>query len=207
MNLDLARRYRHSFTTDVADTLDDLGIDGVAVGLPSIYQGAILCGPAVTLRQVKATARGLNLNRVIDIIEDVAKPGDVIVIDAEGAGELACWGGSMSLRAKARGIEGVVAAGYIRDIDVIRASQFPVFCRGSVPRTGTPFFQTLGVNQPVQIGGKVVTAGDLIFADGDGVTIVPAARAEEVLTLAEQRGAKVEAGRVLARAGKSPFRS
>jgi len=205
MDSEMVSRFKRIAAADVADELEELGIDGVVTGLQQAYPGAMMCGPAVTVRHVKAKAKGLKLNRIHEVLEDVAKPGDVLIIVPDGDDAWASWGGTMSWRAKGRNLEGAICAGTIRDKDEIIKARFPVYYRRASPRTGSAYLETVGVNQPVQVEGKVVRAGDIIFADGDGITIIPAEKAEEILQRAEQRWAKVEALRAMARTGKSPF--
>jgi regulator of RNase E activity RraA len=73
-----------------------------------------------------------------------------------------------------------VIDGAVRDRDTIAALRFPIWARATSP--AGPFKNGPGViGEPVAVGGIVAAAGDVIVADGDGVIIVPAARAAAVL--------------------------
>lgn len=102
---------------------------------------------------------------------DLAKPGDVIVIDAGGGMEHAIFGELMVTYCKIRGIAGIIVDGCIRDSDAIADMDFPVYARGITPNG--PYKNGPGeINVPVSIGGKVVCPGDIIAGDCDGVVII-----------------------------------
>jgi 4-hydroxy-4-methyl-2-oxoglutarate aldolase len=74
----------------------------------------------------------------------------------------------------------------MRDIRMLRAERFPAFCRGICPRSAQK--NTPGsINVPVQVGGLVVSPGDIVIGDDDGVAVIPLAVAEEVLKKARSR--------------------
>ncbi|WP_287589243.1 hypothetical protein [Candidatus Borrarchaeum sp.] len=131
-------------------------------------------GPAITARTMVADY----LTPVAAI--DYAEPGDVLVIDVRGHRDTAIWGGLASTSCKSRGIVAVIIDGAIRDVAEIRKIQFPVFARAVTPNAGD--CSVLGdINVPIQCGGVLVNPGDIVVADTDGVVIVPANRAVQVL--------------------------
>ncbi len=130
-------------------------------------------GPACTAHAYPGGtyATGLALN--------AARPGDVIVIDAQSFLEAVMWGEICSMEAMAKGIAGAVIDGAVRDIAEVIELGFPLFAAGITPGAGTG--DTLGeVNLPVQCGGVVVRPGDLIFGDLLGVVVVPPEQLAEV---------------------------
>ncbi|MEM2838690.1 MAG: 3-hexulose-6-phosphate synthase [Thermoplasmata archaeon] len=109
---------------------------------------------------------------------DVAKEGDVIVIDV-GGGQTAVWGELASWSAKIKGVAGVVIDGAARDIDEIDEMEFPVYSRFVSPDAGEPKgFGGIGI--PVTCGGVKVQTGDWIIGDANGVVVVEARKAVEV---------------------------
>jgi regulator of RNase E activity RraA len=111
---------------------------------------------------------------------DVARPGDVVVVDAGASPMNAALGGLISTKATHRGLGGFVVDGYIRDLPEILPLGFPVFARGTTP-VG-PLHRGPGeINYPICCGGVVVNPGDVIVADGFGVVVVPHENAAEVL--------------------------
>jgi len=146
-----------------------------------------LCGPAFTVR----VPQGDNL--MFHAAMDLAKPGDVIVIDAGGFEDRSIFGELMASYCKSRGIAGIVCDGAIRDRDGLAAMEnFPVYARSATPNG--PYKNGPGeINVPVVIGDKLVRPGDIIVGDGDGVIIVPAPIAEQVAD-ATDAVMKMEAG-------------
>jgi regulator of RNase E activity RraA len=111
---------------------------------------------------------------------DVAKPGDVVVIDAGASPMNAALGGLISTKARHRGIGGFVVDGYVRDLPEILPLEYPVYARGTTP-VG-PLHRGPGeINYPICCGGVVVNPGDIVVADGFGAVIVPRENAAEVL--------------------------
>ncbi len=128
-------------------------------------------GPALT---VKLTA-----GDIVDCLPifDVARKGDVVVIDAFGESETSIWGGLMSGLARAAGIAGVVIDGSARDTDEARLLDFPIVSSSVSPRAShsaySNRFEPIEINTPIVCGGVRVNPGDMIVADEIGVTVVP----------------------------------
>lgn len=119
----------------------------------------------------------------------LTQAGDVLVIAARGGMVGAVWGHVMTAAALQRDLAGVVVDGCIRDAEENRGEDFPIYCRGIAP--GGPHKGWQGnINVPVACAGVVVNAGDIVVGDGDGVVVVPQARAESVLKEAHERIAK-----------------
>ncbi|MFI9562690.1 RraA family protein [Streptomyces rishiriensis] len=114
-----------------------------------------------------------------------AEPGAVIVVES-GDLDYAPAGGNVCAVAQRRGVAAFVADGVIRDLAEVRDLGFPVFARGVIPLPGSKK-AVEPLNTPVRCAGVTVNAGDVVVADEEGVVVVPAARAEEVLTAARAR--------------------
>jgi RraA family protein len=121
---------------------------------------------------------------------DVAKPGDIIVVDAAGSSTNAVIGDLVASKARHRGIAGFVVDGYVRDLPGVVDVGLPVFARGVTPIG--PLHRGPGeVNCPIQCGGIVVHAGDIIVGDTNGVVVVPREISLELLIrLRQQRAAE-----------------
>jgi regulator of RNase E activity RraA len=117
-------------------------------------------------------------------IFDIAKPGDVIVIDANGTPNTSVWGGLMSGLARAAGVVGTVIDGSARDTDESKVLDFPLASRSVSPRAAHSAYTgrtaPIEINVPITCGGEIVHPGDLVIADELGVTVVPAGILEEV---------------------------
>ena len=162
--------FREISTPIISDSLQRLPGSGQLV---PYHRDGRLVGPAFTVR----TRPGDNL--FIHRALDVARPGDVIVVD--GGGELtnALLGELMAEYAAARGIAGFVIDGAVRDIECFKALNLPCFARGNTHRG--PYKDGPGELQvPVSIAGHVVCPGDIVVADADGVVSFPLAVADEL---------------------------
>ena len=142
-----------------------------------LWRGATLAGPAVTVRtppgQLASVRQAL----------DGAQRGDVIVVGCGGSLATALWGDRMSRLALERGVAGLVVDGAVRDADGIEELRFPVFAAGVVPTP--PGRDVLGeVGHPIECAGRLVSPGDFVYGDGDGVVVVPAALHDEVVAKA-----------------------
>jgi len=115
-----------------------------------------------------------------------AAPGDVLVIAANG-GSRAVFGELFATEARRRGLAGIVADGYCRDLRGLRSIGLPVFARGTTPRSGTTVSRAAH-GQAVTIGGVEVAPDDIVFGDDDGLLIASAERIEAALETAEGIG-------------------
>ena len=119
------------------------------------------------------------------------RPGDILVVDRLGDTRHACWGGGVTVAAKASGAKAGVVDGPCTDMEEIEASDFPMWCRGMAPIT-TRLYDLGGMfNRPVSIGGAVVMPGDAVLCDDTGVLVLPPGEAEME---ARQAIAKQKAG-------------
>ncbi|MGF6262553.1 4-hydroxy-4-methyl-2-oxoglutarate aldolase [Paraburkholderia youngii] len=147
-----------------------------------VAPGFRICGTAFTVHSPGGD--NLWLHRAIL----AAKPGDVLVVYANGAYDHGYWGEVMTTAAKVRGLAGLVIDGCVRDADLLEQIGFPVFSRGlSIRGTGKDYGAIGWLNAPVLLGNTTVEPGDLIVGDRDGVVAVPRARASEVVAKAAQR--------------------
>ena len=149
-------------------------------GIRPIAPGLKICGPAFTVQSVESNNWGAHQALVL------AKAGDVIVLAARGGMQSAVWGHVMTQAAKNRGLAGVVIDGCIRDSAENRADTLPVFARGicpAGPHKGWP----CNLNVPVSCAGVAVLPGDIVIGDDDGVVVVPASRAVQVLEESAKR--------------------
>jgi 4-hydroxy-4-methyl-2-oxoglutarate aldolase len=115
-----------------------------------------------------------------------AAPGDVLVIATNG-GSRAVFGELVATEASRRGLAGIVADGFCRDLRGLRRIGLPVFARGTTPRSGTAVSRApLGAS--IVCGGVEVSPGDIVFGDDDGLLIAVAERIAAALETAELIG-------------------
>ena len=121
---------------------------------------------------------------------DSLKPGDVAVHSTDHGGTNAPWGELMSTVAQRNGAVGCVCDSMIRDCRRIIALGFPVFYTGIRPLDSMGRGRLMAYDVPVRCGGVLVRSGELVFADFDGVVVVPRAVEDEVLLRAFDKAKK-----------------
>lgn len=115
-----------------------------------------------------------------------AKEGDVLVCSCQRYNHAGHFGDIMATAAMRRGLAGVVIDGSCRDACDIKAMKFPVFCSGFSPKATTK--EVLAkLNIPIVCGSVLVNPGDIIFADCDGVVVVPKETADDVFKKALEK--------------------
>ena len=170
--LDLARQFLDLPVANVSDCMHRMFAGGAR--LRPYYTGGRMAGPALTVR----TRPGDNL--MIHKALQIAKAGDVIVVDAGGDLTNALIGEIMVGHAQKIGVAGIVINGAIRDRDELVAGSLPVFAAGVTHRG--PYKDGPGeINVPITIDGMVIEPGDLMLGDGDGILAVPQDAAAELL--------------------------
>jgi 4-hydroxy-4-methyl-2-oxoglutarate aldolase len=199
---ELIKRLRRLDTCAVSDAIDRLGAaPGVVLGLRPLSVRRRVAGRAVTVQlelntpelQADLARRGEKPRHLCTAAVDASGPDDVIVIANGSRQNVAGWGGTLSLGAKVRGIEGVVVDGACRDADEAIDLDFAVYASTAVPLTARGRIVEVAWNVPIQIGELTVTPGDPVLADSSGVVFLPAAQAEEIVTAAEDIAARERA--------------
>jgi regulator of RNase E activity RraA len=114
------------------------------------------------------------------------RPGSALVIEDAPAADVGSIGSYNILEWKSLGCAGVVTSGTARDTDEITTQKVPLYLRrvGRGIRPGRNELES--VNRPIVCGGVLVVPGDVVVADGDGVVVVPRAKAEEVAAYARK---------------------
>ena len=142
-----------------------------------------LAGPAFTV-EVPA-GDNLGIHRAIY----AANAGDVLVVSTRGGTEWGYWGEILNEAALARGLGGLVIAGGVRDTHVLAEQPFPVFSDGVCIRGTLKNIAPYWLGRPVAIGDVVISAGDLVVGDRDGVVVLPPVAVEPAVVKGRQREA------------------
>lgn len=130
------------------------------------------------------------------------RPGDILIVDRLGDNRHACWGGGVTVAAKAAGAVAGIVDGPCTDQLEIEQSDFPVWCRGLAPMT-TRLYNLGGIlNGLVSCGGVPVQPGDAVLADESGVLVLPPAEADAVADAALARQERGERNQERVRAGE-----
>ena len=160
-------------TVSTPNIPDAIHRKGAMEGITSLCGDVRMVGRAVTVQGFAG-----DWAKPVEAI-DVAEPGDVLVINNDGATHVACWGELATMSAMERGLSGVVIDGSARDVDDIRTLGFPVFSRAITPNAGEP--KGFGeINAEIRCGGQAVHPGDWIVGDASGVVVIPRERAFEI---------------------------
>lgn len=167
-------------TPTVSDALDRLGIPGQAFGIRAMNETLTMCGRAYTLRYQPV---GIDGGTVGDYIDDVPS-GSVLVLDNAGRLDATVWGDILTLVASRRAIAGTVIDGVCRDTGRARELRYPIYARGHWMRTGKDRVAMVAAEVPVAIGGVLVSPGDPVLGDADGIVVLPRAREREILDVA-----------------------
>jgi regulator of RNase E activity RraA len=178
--------YRHVEVASVSDALEK--VTGQRMYLSHRMQAIFtskFAGFALTVKLKKEENHDPHaLDGMLSAIDQGA-PNSVYVMVIEDGADIAGMGGLMGTAMSARNFSGAVIDGGVRDTAYLKKIGFPVFALGNVPSTSVGHYRFDGANIPVKCDGVLVSAGDIVVADSDGVTIVPRANASEVLATAQ----------------------
>lgn len=171
-------------TADISDQMNRMYT--FSPEIRNLTETPTIAGPACTVKVYPGD------NLMVHKALDLAHPGDVIVVDTGGARTTAVLGDLVAQKAKHRGIAGFVVDGLIRDLPGIIETGLPVFAAGVTP-VG-PLHRGPGeINYPICCGGVVVTPGDLIFGDENGIVLVQEDFAQCILSRLRGQQAAMDA--------------
>ena len=170
---DLVEKFRGMASSNLADAMGRFNFMDPAIQSRSALP---LFGLAVTVNARPAD------NLMVHKALAVATPGDIVVVSTGGNTTSAVFGELMCHTASAAKLGGIVVDGAIRDVEGITRLGFPAFSRtvspGACDKDGPG-----EINVPISCGGTVVCPGDIVVGDTDGVAVVPARDAAQVLDL------------------------
>ena len=175
---------RELYSAVISDALDQVGVRNHTANpkIRPLKSSMVAAGRAATIlcrtvnkipeRPYEMIIRGL----------DRLKPGEISFISVEGAGA-AIWGELLSTASRARGARGAIIDGDTRDVKKIIEMRYPVFSTGITPTDSLGRVDVVGIGKTVSSGEAKVRTGDIVFADVDGVVVVPTEVEKEVLKL------------------------
>lgn len=177
------------YTAVIADALDELGYRDRAMRehLRPLTPDVTFAGWARTIAcvdvyHVPPEPYALEIEAVDSLL-----PGEVAIVSTAESRRNAPWGELLSTAALARGARGAVVDGLVRDVRKIQSLGFPVIAAGIKPVDSKGRGLVIDYNVPVICGGVLVSPGDLIVADYDGVMAIPAAMVDETLRRATEK--------------------
>jgi regulator of RNase E activity RraA len=200
-------RFLSVYTAALADILDERGLRHQVLppDLRPLEPGTRVAGPAFTVegRPAEQDDWDASIRKTLAMLGSVPA-GHVAVYQCNH--ERAAHFGELSATSLlARGVAGCVIDGGCRDTRFIADTGFPVFCRHVTPEDCTWRWSVTATQVPVTLGNVVVEPGDWVVGDDDGVVVVPAAIAAEVLAEAEAKAQTENAIRAAVREGATPL--
>jgi regulator of RNase E activity RraA len=188
-DLALVDRLGALYSAVVGDVLDRLGVrsHSLAPRIRPLDRGTKLAGYAATVHCIEVDgppAEREDWYRGELQAVDALQPGDVMVVSTcRGC----YWGELLATASRARGARGIVADAYTRDTLALIEMNFPTFVAGISPEDSLGRIDVDAVGVPIECGDLTVHPCDLLIGDHDGVVVIPAALAQEVVALATEK--------------------
>lgn len=182
----------HLYVAAVCDILDELGYRNQAMHqrlrplLPDMKNCGFI-GRARTLRWMETDHLADNPYGLEIEFMDSLGVGDVVIHSTDHSGLNAPWGELMSTIAKRNGVAGCVCDSQIRDCVNIVEIGFPVYYSGIRPLDSKGRAIVIAYDVPVRCGDVLVHHGDLVYADFDGVVVVPKSVEQQVFEAAQDK--------------------
>jgi regulator of RNase E activity RraA len=171
---------RHQF---LPPSIQPLALDMVAIGRAMPVLEADFHDDITPTSHNPLSAKPFGL--MLEALDDL-KPHEIYLCTG-GSPRYACWGELMSTRALQCGASGAVIHGYSRDTRGILALGFPTFSLGRYAQDQGPRGKVVDYRVPVEIEGVRIEPGDFIFADLDGVCVVPRKAEQDVFAAAFEK--------------------
>jgi len=169
----------------LSDILDDLNMSNQIINhlKPNLEQAKIF-GRAKTLK-LRALKEGEDFQGIYNALQSYKTivPNDIIVIEND-VNEFAYFGELNANLAIRSGASGAIVGGMTRDSAAVAKLGLPVFAEGTKCRDVRGRATTESVNKPISIAGVTIKAGDLIFADSEGIVVIPKNLESQVLGIA-----------------------
>ena len=177
------------YSAVISDVLDALGYREQAMDatIRPVYPGAVAVGRAHTILSTDVYSLPADpYNMEIRAVDSLG-PNDVVVAATNHSTRTCFWGELLSTAARARGARGAILDGYTRDVRRIAEMDFPVFATGMRPVDSRGRGHVDSFGDPVLCGGVIVNPGEIVFADADGIVVIPRAVEDEAIAKAREK--------------------
>lgn len=209
---ELCARYRALYLPSVCDALYELGLPEqvLPTSLRPLFPEQRIVGHAFTVegRDLAPIGWEAGIPRIRSYLEVFERlTPDSLLVSVTPDGRVGHFGELTANSAASHGCVGCILDGNLRDIEGLREIGFQVFYRDLSPLNAIGRWEMVAAEQPVAIGSVVINPGDIVFAEFDGVIVVPREHAARVLMKAEEVvGAEKQVREELS-AGVAPFDS
>ena len=177
----------------ILDILDDLGYtnQGMDHGIRPLFDNA------KGVKKIFGRALTVLACEVFEVPEfpyklefealDTMNEGDILVATTLGHMSSAFFGELLATRCIYMKAVGAIIDGATRDIRAINKMGFPTFCRGVSPYDSKGRLDVMRYRVPIKCGGVLVKQGDLLYADMEGIAVIPKGMEEKVIKLALEK--------------------
>jgi 4-hydroxy-4-methyl-2-oxoglutarate aldolase len=170
----------------------------VDLRLEQLIPGSRAAGPARTVR----CGQGDNL--MVHAVMERVEPGDVLILTMPEPEPVALVGELLATQAQGRGAAALLVDASVRDVEELREMGLPVWARWVRVR-GADKGAVGTIDEPVEVGGAEIRAGDMVVLDADGVVVVRKERLEAVLAAARERAERELSKRAKLSAGSFSY--
>lgn len=196
---------RYFYADALSDILDELGCRNCAVSpsamIHPLFPQAVCAGRARTLLNApRRTGRDNPYKLALELMDSL-KPGDLAVAASVKPLEAGIMGELSATAMRSRGARGCLVDGFTRDARKIIRIKFPVFAKGVSPIDTTNRAAVIDYDVPITFGGRKIYPGQIIFADLDGIIVIPKDAEGEAIRKAIERVRKETRVRKVLREG------
>ncbi len=167
---------KHAYSAAFSDVLDEQGrrfqVVAPDAGIRPLSNSFVSVGRAVTMINASDGREDEPYERVIECIDSL-KPNSLLVTTGNSRFQTGIMGELTATALRARNCRGAVVNGYTRDSRKLISMDFPTFAWGSSPIDTSGRVRVIECNVPVVIGGIKISPGELVFADLDGIVVIP----------------------------------
>jgi 4-hydroxy-4-methyl-2-oxoglutarate aldolase len=175
---------QHAYAAAFSDILDAMGFRAQVVspeaGIRPLQDTFVAAGRAVTLLNAPDAREEEPYDLVIRCI-DALQPGSILVTTGSERLTPGIMGELTATALRVKRCRGAVVNGYTRDARKLIAMKYPTFAWGSSPIDTTGRVRVIAADVPIAVGAVEVSPGDLVFADLDGIVVIPRKAEQEVI--------------------------
>ena len=177
---------RNAYAAAFSDILDEMNLRRQIVSpearIRPLDESYVALGRAVTLVNDEDSRMEEPYELVIRCIDELTR-NTILVTTGRNCFETGIMGELTATALRARGCRAAVVNGYTRDARKLIKMNYPTFAWGASPIDTTGRVRVVEYNVPITIGGVTIKPGDLVFADLDGIAVIPKEIEKEVVPL------------------------